>query len=245
MLALPVVLYVAVFAIAWPLYEYFVDWPRFQRSLRADAGCARRREYRSTMARQWLLAGVGTALWLRAGRPWSELGVRAPGGWRLWAAAAAVAVLSALYVQQAATLVRSQSARKRLRQVIAALEPLLPHTTAEFGWFVGASLTAGVCEEFLYRGYFVAALAPRLGWWPAYVLAVPFFGLLHAYQGGRGVVRTGLVGLMMTFVVALTRSLLPAMALHMIVDIGGGLVTWIALREVTPEIEASDAPGAA
>lgn len=242
MLARLVVLYVAVFAIAWPLYEYFVDWPRLQRRLKEDAGGARGPEYRATMARQWLLAGAGAALWLRSGRQWRELGVQAPSGWRLWAAAAVVAGLSALYWQQAATVVRSQTARKKVRQAIGALEPLLPHTTAEFCWFLGASVTAGVCEEFLYRGYFVAALAPWLGAWPAYLLAVPFFGLLHAYQGRAGVVRTSLVGLVMTLVVVLTRSLFPAMALHMIVDIGGGLVTWIVLRDVTPEIGVSDGP---
>jgi hypothetical protein len=231
------VLYAATFAIAWPLYEYFVDWPRFQRSLKQDAGRARIREYRSTMVRQWLLAGAGAVLWLRAGRQWVELGVHAPDGWRAWAAVAGVAALSALYAQQAATLARSQSARRRVRQSLTALEPLLPHTATEFTWLLGVSFTAGVCEEFLYRGYFVAAFAPYLGWWPACLLAVPLFGLLHAYQGRKGVVRTGVVGLVMTLVVALTRSLFPAMVLHVIVDVGGGLVTWIALREATPEID--------
>jgi hypothetical protein len=48
-------------------------------------------------------------------------------------------------------------------------------------------------------------------------------------------VRTAIVGAVMALVVAPTRSLFPAMALHALVDAGSGLVTWIALREPPPQ----------
>jgi len=238
--------FVALLAIAWPLYEHFVDWPRFQRWLRDQPLRARPREYAATIATQWLVAAAAVALWVWADRPWSALKLVAPGGWRLLLAAGAVTILAALYASQAATLARSPEARARVRQAIVPLEALLPHTTPELRWFLAVSLTAGVCEEFLFRGYFAWTLAPWLGWWGAAALGAGCFGLLHAYQGRSGIVRTAVVGAMMVLVVALTRSLVPAMALHALVDVGSGVVTWIALREPMPHEDdravASPAP---
>ncbi|MCI0376926.1 MAG: CPBP family intramembrane metalloprotease [Gemmataceae bacterium] len=46
-------------------------------------------------------------------------------------------------------------------------------------WFGGVSLTAGFCEEFLFRGYFIWVFAPWLGWWGAAALSVLIFAILH------------------------------------------------------------------
>jgi membrane protease YdiL (CAAX protease family) len=231
--------FVALLAVAWPLYEHFVDWPRFLRALRDEPLRARPREYAATIATQWLIVAAAAALWMRAGRPWRTVGLVAPGGWRLWAAAAAITLLAMLYGSQAAALARSPKARARVRQAIVPLEALLPHTTPEFRWFLAVSVTAGGCEEFLFRGYFVWTLGPWLGWWGAAALGAGCFGLLHAYQGRKGIVRTAIVGAVMAVVVALTRSLLPAVALHALIDVGSGLVTWIALREAPPHADDS------
>jgi membrane protease YdiL (CAAX protease family) len=223
--------FVALIAVAWPLYEHFVDWPRFQRALKDDARRARTREYAKTMAMQWIIVAAGVALWVRAERPWGALGLGAPAGWRLWATIVAVALLAALYASQAAALARSAEARTRVRKAVDRLEGLLPHTAPELRWFLALSVTAGVCEELLFRGYAVWTFAPWLGWWGAAALATACFGLLHAYQGRSGIVRTAIVGGVMVVVVALTRSLVPAMALHALIDVGSGVVTWLALRE--------------
>jgi membrane protease YdiL (CAAX protease family) len=232
--SIPDLLLLASIAIAWPLYDYFVDWPRFLRWLDEGRRGARAKEYWLTLRRQWLLLAVGATLWHRAGRPWSALGLRAPEGWRLWVSAALLTLVAALNLSNALKVARSSSAKASVRKAIAPVEALVPHSGADFAWFVAVSVTAGVCEEFLFRGYFIHALAPWLGWWGAAALAVPPFGLLHAYQGRQGVVSTGIVGFLMTLVVAATRSLAPAMVLHALIDIGSGIVIWIALREEVP-----------
>lgn len=233
-------IYVALFAVAWPFYDYFIDWRTFQRWLREKPLRARVHEYWRIICQQWLIVAVGIVLWQQAGRPWSALGLQVPDGLRLWALVGTVALLAALYVYQAATLARGLRARAHVRERLAktSLAEILPHTTEEFVWFVIVSLTAGVCEEFLFRGYFIWALAPWLGWWGAAALGVPIFGLMHAYQGRSGVIRTAIMGAVMTIVVALIHSIIPAMALHALVDIGSGLVVWIAQREVSPQGDA-------
>jgi len=223
--------FVGLFALAWPAYGYYVDWPAFQRRLREAPGAARLREYRTTVVWQWLIVAIGVALWLRAGRPWSSLALQVPAGWRLWVPAGALLLLGAGYASQAVKVARHPRARAHLRKVLASLEAILPHTTSEFAWFLLTSVTAGICEELLFRGYFVWTLTPWLGWWGAAALSAPAFGLLHAYQGRKGTIRTAAVGAVMTLVVAGTRSLLPAMALHVLIDIGAGTVAWLGLRE--------------
>ena len=44
----------------------------------------------------------------------------------------------------------------------------------------------------------------------------------HLYQGGTGVVKTTLVGLVMAALVVFSGSLLPGMILHIVVDITSG-----------------------
>jgi membrane protease YdiL (CAAX protease family) len=107
----------------------------------------------------------------------------------------------------------------------------MPHTRQELYWFSGVSLTAGFCEEFLYRGYFIWVFAPWLGWWGAAALSLPFFAIAHLYQGWNGVLRTAAAGAIFTLLVAAFQSLWPAIALHALVDLGSGTMAWLALRD--------------
>jgi membrane protease YdiL (CAAX protease family) len=100
---------------------------------------------------------------------------------------------------------------------------------------VAVSLSAGVCEEFIFRGYLIWAFQPMFGLWGAAVFSVVVFAAAHAYQGAKGVLSTGVVGSLFTLVVLVFGSLLPAMVLHALVDIGGGLVAWLALRKMQGE----------
>lgn len=225
-------LYVALFAVALPLLDYLVFWPAFQRQSQADPARARMRLWRGAIGSAWVLVAVGVALWMANDRSWTSFGFSVPDGWRLWTSIALVLLLSAYYAYAVTALARSAEARASARQQIGDLTTVLPHTRTELYWFGGASLTAGFCEEFLYRGYFIWVFAPWLGWWGAAALALPFFAIGHLYQGWSGVLRTGIVGAFFTLVVAVFGSLWPAIVLHALVDLGSGIIAWLALREV-------------
>jgi len=134
-----------------------------------------------------------------------------------------------------ATLARSSEQRAKLRKQFETYGSVLPRTQTELRWFGAVSLTAGFCEEFLYRGYFIWALSPWLGWWGGAAVSLAFFAAGHAYQGWSGVLRTGIVGALFTAVVAVFGSLWPAIALHAVVDLGGGIMAWLALSDGSPE----------
>ncbi|MFN8581799.1 MAG: CPBP family intramembrane glutamic endopeptidase [Gemmatimonadaceae bacterium] len=214
-----------------PAYGYLVGWPRFLRQLAAHPDTARLREYRITLVLQWVLTLAAGMIFVRGGRTLSQLGLRAPRAGPGLVSSALVAALALAFVRQVLTLRRSETARQRVRAQVATMRGVLPQTAHEMRWFYVLSLTAGICEEFLYRGFFPAVLAPWLTWWGAALLGVVAFGLGHAYQGRSGIIKTAAVGLVFTLVVALTGSLIPAMALHALVDVGSGASVQVALGE--------------
>lgn len=114
---------------------------------------------------------------------------------------------------------------------------LIPRTPRERRLFVGLSIVAGLGEEIAYRGFTLTTLQLLgLGPWAAALISSAAFGMLHAYQGPVGILRTALIGLLLAVSVLLTGSLIPAIVSHALIDIVAGLV--IGPRMVA-EAEAS------
>ena len=119
---------------------------------------------------------------------------------------------------------------------------LIPRTRPEKRAFAGLALAAGVGEEIVYRGYLQAVLTVALGGpWIAAAAASASFGLLHAYQGPVGIVRTGALGFLFAAAVVLTGSLWAAMLVHAVVDLVGGLWLGPSLVHRRGGSEGSDA----
>ena len=226
--------------VAWPVYEKWIDWPRFQRWSEHVPSSARLREFRITIIKLWLLAAIAAFIWLHAGRRWEAIGMRPVMGWRLWGSAVLALALIALNAYQIVTITKSEKARRAARnsESIKSMEEILPRNDNELRWFLLMSMTAGFCEELIFRGYLIHVLAPLVTWWGAAALALIPFGILHGYQGKSGIIKTTIVGAFLTLVVAATHSLIPAMVLHALIDIGGGMVTFAILK---PRAEAATA----
>lgn len=230
------------------LLDHFVLWRTFRRRSSAeldgvDAGRARTRLWVSWMTMLWTLVAAGVVLWWLEGRAWGALGLVAPRGWRLWIPIVLVLALAAWYARTLAKVLRiPPSKRAGLRNQLGDLAVVLPHTRSELAWFVALSLSAGLCEEFVFRGYLIWVFQPRLGLWGAALLSVVAFGVAHAYQGTRGIVTTGIFGALFTAVVLLFCSLWPAIVLHALVDAGQGTVSWLVLRPVGDEVPDEGGP---
>lgn len=224
-------LYVALIAVALPLWDNLVFWPAFQRQSQADPARTRNRLWRGAIVGYWALVAVGAALWVVNDRTWASFGFSVPDGWRLWTSIGLFLLLAAYHVYAIATVARNSDAQASIRQQHGKLTTFLPHTRTELYWWGGVSLSAGFCEEFQFRGYFIWVLAPWLGWWGAAAFSLLFFASGHAFQGWNGVLRTGIVGAFFTLVVAIFDSLWPAIALHALIDLGAGIMAWLALRE--------------
>ena len=102
---------------------------------------------------------------------------------------------------------------------------LMPITPREKGLYVGLSFCAGFGEELAYRGYAIpAAIVAGASVPVALVLTSAAFAVLHSYQGALGVVRTGVVGVIMGMVFLHTGSLWPPILAHVLIDLAVGFV---------------------
>lgn len=218
--------------------DHFVLWPAFLRRSQANPGCARRWLWSAWMMLLWTLAAGGIALWLFEARSWEPLGFVFPSGWRRWIATSLVLAL-VLHFARIVIRIAQRKRPTRVKMGNADVERLAPHTRAELAWWVALSLSAGFCEEFIFRGYLLWAFQPIIGLAGAAVLSVVGFAAAHAYQGANRAMATGVVAAVFTAVVLLLGSLWPAIALHALTDIGHGVVAWLALRKVGNEDDAS------
>lgn len=220
-----------VFIAAGLSLDHVILWPRFRREAGVDAGRARRRLWSGWMIMLWTLLAVGVALWWLQRRPWAALRLVPPDGWRL---GLAIALIVLVVVVQSGAIVRMARLPAdrpvRFGSRDNHLAQMLPHTRGQLASFMALSLTAGVCEEFIFRGYLLWVLQGWLGPWGAAAVSSVAFGLGHAYQGKRGVLATSLVGALLATLVLVTRSLWPAILVHALLDIGQGWIAWLVLR---------------
>ena len=93
--------------------------------------------------------------------------------------------------------------------------------------FVLVAISAGICEEILFRGFLLRVLVLATGVTPlAVILSAGAFGVVHAYQSPAGALRAALLGVLLTVPVLLDASLVSAMIAHTLIDLLSGL--WLA-----------------
>jgi uncharacterized protein len=137
----------------------------------------------------------------------------------VWGFAAAFAGGSLL---QVVLVRRSATAREKMLRPFKRLAFILPVTQEERAWFVFVSVTAGICEEILYRGFLIRYLSNgpwHAGLWIALAIASISFGLAHGYQGLSGIIGTAVLGAAMAMLFLASGSLWLPMALHAIIDL--------------------------
>ncbi|HMC41994.1 MAG TPA: CPBP family intramembrane glutamic endopeptidase [Acidimicrobiales bacterium] len=209
----------AVLVLAVPL----AGRQRYRRLLDAverDPG-ARLRYYQRGIEREWLAVALVGVIGLLAHRGPDVIGLTTgphPG------AALEVVVEVGIFLGLSAVVFRygGDVVRQVLRRQARGFLALLPRGPRERRWFIAVAVTAGVCEEVLLRGFgfaYVRWLWPSSPDWAVVAMTAAVFGLDHLYQGARGVILTGLVGAVLGSVVTSTGSLLPAMAVHALVDL--------------------------
>ncbi|MCA1842476.1 MAG: CPBP family intramembrane metalloprotease [Actinobacteria bacterium] len=131
-----------------------------------------------------------------------------------------------------------QTARRALAVQLRPVAALLPRTGVERGWFALLAMTAGVCEELLYRGFGLAGLrwvAPGIGTPALVVMSGAAFGFAHLYQGRLGVTLTGLLGAYLAWITIAIGSLAPVMLLHALLDLRILGLPLEAVPVITPE----------
>jgi len=98
---------------------------------------------------------------------------------------------------------------------------MTPKSKKEKRWWLPLSLSAGICEEIIFRGAFVflvASIFPNFSIFTVFAIMVVIFGLCHFYQGVKGLIITTLAGAFFTLIYIASGSLILVAAIHFITD---------------------------
>lgn len=188
----------------------------FQRQARSEAGGLQQHPhlvplYLSLIAMEW---GLVYYVWKglqRTGTKLSEL----IGG--KWASIKDVLADAGLALGLWSTWKLAETAWDRWLGIghAASIQTLLPQRALEILLWIGVSMSVGVCEELVFRGYFQRQFhAYSHSLWVAWLLQALLFGISHGYQGIEACVRIAVYGALFGLLALWRGSLRPGMMAH-------------------------------
>jgi len=195
---------------------------------------AKLRLYATIVAMEWGLVALTFAVLHHHGLRLGDVGQRL-GNPAITLSATVVGLLglAALTALNARQIRRAE--REELERSVERARKFVPVDSTEVAAFALVALTAGICEEILYRGWLVTFLAAFFGSiWIGVVVAAVLFGLGHAYQGWKGILATGILGVLFGAMFVGVRSLVPGQALHAAIDIVNGVLAGGIVRRLGP-----------
>ena len=161
----------------------------------------------------------GGSLWALSGGRWTswksvavDLGIALP-FWLLWEGAA----------YGVHWLLGPSSAK--------TVDSLLPQSLLEVLIWIATSITAGVCEEMVFRGYVQRQLNALSGSVVAAVLGQGLlFGLFHSYQGWKNVIVISVLGVLFGALAAWRGNLRANIIVHAWADVWEGWFKFVVWR---------------
>jgi membrane protease YdiL (CAAX protease family) len=176
-----------------------------------------------------ILSEWGMAYWTWAGVHWKGGHLRdlTGGRWTSWRSVALdVAIAIPFWGVWELTAWLVHRAVERVPAATASYQP--PTGLAEISLWILLSISAGVCEEIVFRGYlqrqFQAATRSIVA---AVITQGAIFGLAHTYQGWKQVIVIAVLGILYGALVAWRRNLHASMLAHAWSDIFEGWLRFL------------------
>lgn len=177
----------------------------------------------------WVMALVVLALWWWTERPWNDLGLKWTAAATSWWSFSLMLFFLIVYLIDASRDLLTVKGRGEVADRLSKELGILPRTTKSYLLFVPLAFSAGICEEIVFRAYFMGYFISLFGEQTSgqiLAVAVPalIFGLVHTYQGRQAIVK--IVGMAVVFgtVYLFTGSIFLLIILHVVVDLIGGSI---------------------
>jgi uncharacterized protein len=185
--------------------------------------------YSGTLVWEWvLLALVHWGLLMR-GTPLRQLlGLKRRGAAEFWtdvAIALGFWFTSLIALGAAAILLRA--AHLHPEDIRGIVSQVAPASVSELALWLALAISAGICEELIFRGYLqqqFAAITRRV--WLGILISAVFFGLAHGYEGRSGMLLIALYGCFFGVLAHWRGSLRPGIFAHAWHDSVSGVVLY-------------------
>jgi len=216
-------LLVFVLVVVTPLW----DWYEIPRLKASTIPRKKIRFYQKIVAASWACALVAiVTIGLRAAGTIDREGLEAawlrPGTRGGVFLEGLIAGMLIVIILPALLALRSEKIRIKAGKAARRLAFILPSTVEERRWWWLVSITAGICEELVYRGFLLHYLnrGPfHLDMTRALVVSSLIFGIGHLYQGIAGAVQTIVIGFVLGAMFLMTGNLLLPIVVHAIIDL--------------------------
>ena len=182
----------------------------------------------------WSLAGA--CVWITRTNylTLNDLGLRPGNAYRTLVVSGILVAIIVLLVGAQKKL-KKKASPQQLNNALDRVRRMLPKTPTERAVWIVVSLTAGICEEVLYRGWLLSLFAATLrSVWLGLLISSVIFGFAHTYQLRNGILGTGVLGAIFGLLFVFSGSLIPGQVLHAVIDLNNGL----ALGKVAVRTEA-------
>ncbi len=222
-----ILLELLVTAVGIPLISLWLD-RRFERNLEAGNADARLMSYKDVMIFLWSMTAVVLADLFVSNIPFAAIGLHFSFSQSVLIGLGVTVILLVVMVMQHLHLLKSPEAMADVEATFTGSEGIrrfMPRNETEYSRFNLVSITAGITEEIIFRGYIIWALSLVMPIWAAAVLSLVSFVAAHAYQGiSKALMGVVLTGAALTLITILSGSLLPAIILHIAIDLNSNLI---------------------
>jgi membrane protease YdiL (CAAX protease family) len=206
-----------------------------KKQLKIDAK-ARLLFYRTNVLWEWSWVIVLAVILIPQPSPLIYIGLTMPSlmGWIILAALV-IGIGLSIYL-----LRRNPRSLEAMQHSLESSSVILPGTPGERTWYAAMAITAGICEELLYRGFLLRFLAIyffSLGWLFSAIISGVIYGLGHAYLGRKNMLQTMLNGFSFAILYFLSGNLLSAIGSSQPVTLVGSVIpamVFHALAELRP-----------
>lgn len=227
-------LFILLLFIVQPIHGW-LNYQRFIKRVNEGEAAHRRKLYVATIIGEWTALTVLLVAWWQLDRPLAWLGMNATLGNGFWACLVlGGGVLAYLARAGRGIAGMSQEERLSLRASLGDLRHFLPQSDAELKVFTGLSITAGIVEEIIFRGFALWYLASFMPITAAIILSSIAFGFGHSYQGANGILKTGIIGVVFGIIFVVSGSIWLPIILHMGLD----LIQGRQIRELFRDVPA-------
>lgn len=134
-----------------------------------------------------------------------------------------ILILGFAYFQNKPSLIRSEN-EGALREKMRGIYFYLPSTKNELNWFMVLSMSAGICEEIIFRMFlfeFFLAFSPLIA---AVIATNILFAISHITTGKKNLISAFILGLLFSCIYYFTENIWIAMLLHITIDINSGVL---------------------